>query len=371
MNMMRKLGVPAYMSGCFSIGFRKRHEEPQNGKVYLCDPPERLIEYIPKEYMKNAIKLPTPFRTMKVPGYNQENGEMAKEYLANLVVELKKNAKLVVTGRLHMALPCTAMGIPVILAHECDAGVVEECRFTGLDEIIKVYKPTEYENIDWNPIAPDIEDIKEKTIQLAVNRIKEAEEHWGKLCELSEYYESAEHQIYYSGMKASYLSESQKMNFINNAWKIERTIFEYIVHKNFEKMHLVFYGAGDKGKWALRRYKDYIGRAAEFRIVDGDMNKWGKGINDVLVNKDWDINKSYNYIIENPQILRSIDKENLVVIVTCDRYYSGSGAEIGRILIKEYALREGEEMFFLDKMNNSMDLHLSSTSVPTFFCDGF
>lgn len=371
MEMMRKQGVSAYMSGCFSLGFRKRDVIPSDGKVYLCDPPEKLIPFIPKEYLDNSVDLPVPHREMKKRGYSQENEEMAKEYLSHLVDELKMNARLVITRRLHMALPCIAMGIPVVLAHECDTGQVEECRFSGLDRIVKVYKPEEYKMIDWNPEVPDIEWLKEKTIQMGMERIQETVKRFGGVIEVSEYYESVNRQVYYSGMKASYLSEKQKEYFICNSWKMERTIFEYITKRHFEKMHLIFYGAGDKCKWAMRRYYNYIERTREFHIVDGDESKWGKKVNDLMTNANYDLNLPKNYIVENPEIIRNISKDRLVVIVTCDRYYAGAGVEIGNLLIREYGLQEENELYFLDKLNNSMDMHLSSSSTPFYFLHGF
>lgn len=371
MELMKKQGVSAYMSGCFSIGAKKRTSTPPNGKVYICDPPEQLIPYIPKEYMDNSVCLSIPLRKMKVPGYSQENADVAKKYVKNLQNELKENAKLVITKRLHMALPCIAMGIPVVLAHECDAGFVEESRFAGLDKIVKVYKPREYGEIDWEPEVPDIEWLKEKTIQLAVNRIQETANKYGGVLELSEFYESTDRQIYYSGIKTSYLSEKQKEYFMRNSWKMERTIFEYITNKHFEKMHLVFYGAGDKCIWAVRRYHDYIERVKEFSIVDGDERKWGKSINDLAANPDWNLNRPKNFHIERPTLIRDIRADILVVVVTCDKYYAGPGAEIGNMLIREYGLQEGKELYFLDKLNNSMDMHLSSTSTPHLFIEGF
>ena len=136
-------------------------------------------------------------------------------------------------------------------------------------------------------------------------------------------------------------------------------------------MHLVIYGAGDKGKWAVRRYQDYISRAKEFVIVDGDKNKQGKGILDVTGKGFGDFNPIKNYIIESPDILHTIGKENMVVIVACDKYYSGAGAEIGNLLIDKYGLKENEEFYFLDKLNNSMELHMSSTSTPFSWLHGF
>ncbi len=85
----------------------------------------------------------------------------------------------------------------------------------------------------------------------------------------------------------------------------------------------------------------------------------------------WDFCYVENYIIENPQIIRNIRKENLVVVITCDKYYAGAGAEIGNMLMKEYSLEEEKELYFLDKLNNSMDLHMSVTSTPVSWLHGF
>jgi hypothetical protein len=296
---------------------------------------------------------------------------MAKDIITNLLEELKANARLVITRRLHMALPCIAMGIPVVLAHVCADGDVEEARFAGLDKIVRVYKPKEFDSIDWNPKVPDIEWLKEKIIQLAMQRIREVEQQWRLPCELSEYYESTENQIYYGGMKASYLSEQQKTFFMQNSWEMERTIFEFITKKHFEKMHLVFYGAGDKCRWAVRRYRDYIGRVKKFYILDGDEKKQGKSINEIQPPAFWDFQIPGNIIVQEPQVISSINKENLVLVVTCDRYYSGAGAEIGNALMKEYDLTEGKELFFLDKLNSSMDMHMSCTSTPSYWLHGF
>ncbi|MDE6951291.1 MAG: hypothetical protein K2P64_10295, partial [Lachnospiraceae bacterium] len=117
--------------------------------------------------------------------------------------------------------------------------------------------------------------------------------------------------------------------------------------------------------------RDYIDRVKEFSIVDGDERKWGKNINDLEANPDWDMNRPKDFRIERPALIRDIKADILVVVVTCDKYYAGPGAEIGNMLIREYGLQEGKELYFLDKLNNSMDMHLSSTSTPCLFIDGF
>ncbi len=375
LQLLRQQGLNAYMSGCFSIGYERRTTEPENGHVYFCDVPSELRTQVPTDIMENSIELPTAYREMGTKGYSDDNAKVAKRYIEELIDTLKKDAKLVVTCRLHLALPCISMGIPVVLAHTCDNGDVEECRFSGLDRIIHVYKPSEYGRIDWNPKAPDIENLKERVINLAVEKISETYKRYENQYSISEFYEGTEPQIYYDGMKMGYLSENQKRTWMLNAWKLERTLFEYVTDTNFEDMTLVFYGMGDKGMWALKRYRDYIKRARKVLFVDGSPSKIGSEVNKVFTENSWDLNLVPGcYKVDSPSVLTEIsktEKKNLVTIVCAEHYYRGAGASIGNLLIKEYGLREGENLFFLDKLNNTLEMNLSITSTPFYWANGF
>ncbi|MBU5488420.1 hypothetical protein KQI77_09775 [Clostridium sp. MSJ-8] len=88
-------------------------------------------------------------------------------------------------------------------------------------------------------------------------------------------------------MKASYISEIQKAQWIKDAWKTERSIFEMITKKNFEDMTLIFYGAGDKCHWAIKRYHNCLKRVKQFYVVDSDVNKQQKNVNDIWDNSSW------------------------------------------------------------------------------------
>lgn len=374
MNLLRQHGLSAYMSGCCSIGFSRRTKEPENGKVYIYNPPEELMDYIPKELLENAVYLDKPHRTMIKPGYCKENEDAAKHEYQRIVELLVNDAKLVITRRLHVALPCVAMGIPVVLAHKCDTGLVEECRFAGLDRIIKVYKPKEFAEIDWNPQCPDIEELKRLTIENVIQSVQDTYNKWNKICDLSDYYESTEKQIYYAGIKAGYLGENEKQKFYNreDLEYFDRTLFEFIVKKKFEKMHLVFYGAGDKGQWALRRYQTYIERAKQFTLIDGDEKKWGKTLRDISISSEFDLSLPPNYIVHKPDELLKENLNDVVLVVCADKYYQGAGAEIGNMLMRApYYMKEGKNLFFLDKMNNSLEMSLSETTKPFYFIHGF
>ena len=67
-------------------------------------------------------------------------------------------------------------------------------------------------------------------------------------------------------------------------------------------------------------------------------------------------------IVESPDIIQNLPKENLLVIVAADNYWSGAGISIARTLIEKYDLIEGKHFFMLDKLNNSMNMGLTAAS---------
>ena len=74
---------------------------------------------------------------------------------------------MVVTSKLHVASPCLAMGIPVILAknHFGD-------RFGFIDRLIPTYTSEHYSEIDWQPQPVDFEEDKNKIKQLFFDKVK-------------------------------------------------------------------------------------------------------------------------------------------------------------------------------------------------------
>ena len=56
------------------------------------------------------------------------------EFAEKILREYTK-AQYVVTSRIHCALPCLAMGVPVLFVYPKDAGDIHNCRFNGLIEL--------------------------------------------------------------------------------------------------------------------------------------------------------------------------------------------------------------------------------------------
>ena len=61
----------------------------------------------------------------------------------------------------------------------------------------------------------------------------------------------------------------------------------------------------------------------------------------------------------------------MVIIITANHYYEGAGVAIGNLLTERYGFRDGKEFFFLDKLNNSLELPLSESVKLFNHLDGF
>lgn len=82
-----------------------------------------LKKHFDAELLKNA-----KFETQIIPYISAEEGfKLADDFLRRLA-----NAKLVVTSRIHTALPCLAMGTPVIFVNGGFKNKIDNCRFDGL-----------------------------------------------------------------------------------------------------------------------------------------------------------------------------------------------------------------------------------------------
>lgn len=101
------------------------------------------------------MKEQVAYYTHAIPGKNRE---AIKRAYARLMLDMyKREARLVVTTRLHCLLPCVAMGIPVIFFNNPD-----DYRVSWVKEI---YTLQDVERVNWNPIPIDIEKRKKNLIR--------------------------------------------------------------------------------------------------------------------------------------------------------------------------------------------------------------
>lgn len=160
-DTLKAKGIDAYFTGCLTLTLDsyKVDDSERGNDIYIVDPlysyprPEKIF-YNAKHTVKNIINgtvfqlnkknkhlknfiskevLATAKYVNQEPPSNIYNDEEKFEMAEDLLRKYAK-AKLVITSRIHCALPCLAMGTPVIFVNGFDS-FVDSCRFDGILEL--------------------------------------------------------------------------------------------------------------------------------------------------------------------------------------------------------------------------------------------
>lgn len=170
-SMYKDLGYCAYVNGCITNTLPKR-KDGHYDTVYLIDIPPSFLEYLPQDLKDNAVCL-----TQSVN--SSLSGPEQQRVCAERYDLLRDTASLVITCRYHIATPCCAMGIPVIMVENCDEKHhwTTDVRFHAMNPGISFYTKEQWVEIDFSPDAnrpTDYEDVKSEMIELAISRIRNA-----------------------------------------------------------------------------------------------------------------------------------------------------------------------------------------------------
>ena len=161
MSILRAHGIQAFYSKCLTLTFPTRKNQPQKGSVFLVDIPGISV---PKMY---ASKLKFLSHDVSDELNNQEKLQAAR----HLLDTYRNQADLVITSRLHCALPCIAMGIPVVFI-----GNPDDYRLSILKDLGQMIYTREdvqkrFTEIDWQPKHLSIKNEKNKIIQSCLQSI--------------------------------------------------------------------------------------------------------------------------------------------------------------------------------------------------------
>lgn len=181
LGVLRKYGIISYLNGCMTATFPLRDQNREYKNIYCVDISEELDRYIPESIKKQAIYREHVFLTNECPSESSEL--MAKK----VYQEYWDNAKLIITTRLHAALPCLSAGIPVVLAKDSLS-----YRFAFLSNYLPLYSKAEFGDINWNPEPVDMETMKSKILECSAKRVREAYDKYKDMFEISEFYEMAD-----------------------------------------------------------------------------------------------------------------------------------------------------------------------------------
>lgn len=165
MQLMRKKGYDAWLFGCMTMLFPKRDFMPQTQHVFIVDAEPGVFDYIPEELMKSAECITHEAKVDWKMSREQIAQEMENK-TRKLLERYYKEATLIVTSRLHCAVPCIAMGIPTVVVRK---GFDE--RFGWIDKFIHLYTPDEFDHINWNPMPIALEEHKKRLLDMAVSMV--------------------------------------------------------------------------------------------------------------------------------------------------------------------------------------------------------
>lgn len=182
-HVLRKYGVDAFYSGCLTLTFPKRSTEDEKNaqEIFVVGVDKHLEKYIPRNIIKKAVRLnQSSIRLPKV------ECKLKRTMARQLLDGYARNAKLVITSKIHCAMPCLAMGIPVVFLYPKDKQ--DDYRVHLIRDLIPInyisrssittrlgLQKLFSDKVDWNPLPVDFEERKKEIVQgfyAAVERAK-------------------------------------------------------------------------------------------------------------------------------------------------------------------------------------------------------
>lgn len=226
-QLLRRYGIQAYMNGCITALFPRR-VQPEKAITFIVDAEPELMAVIPDEIKKEAIVL-----SHLVSGQISDTlGEATKFYQ-----RYRNEAAMVITARLHCAVPCAAMGIPVVFAKNRISH-----RFAWVNKLIPIYDQSQYNVIPWfdPPIPIEYEEQKKKILDFIIKKIQLHYERYAETYYISSFYEDRDKLNYivdgYTDIK-DFLSDRwpQDVAFTYGIWgmtEFANTIY-YLMKENY------------------------------------------------------------------------------------------------------------------------------------------
>ena len=205
-KLLEKIGVNAYFSGCLTLtldhGYGHLKDQKNSLGLLVVDLDKDVLKYLPKRVLRNSfvtshsyfdtskilqkivpLSLRKIVRRMSLVNNNVKkmlyvidryrSGKISVETRLRVAEEQLQrlaNTQLLITSRLHAALPAIAFGVPVIFVHRN----LNDPRFTGLLKYMNHYSIFEFKKhvneIDWenpprNPLQGEVKELKRNLIK--------------------------------------------------------------------------------------------------------------------------------------------------------------------------------------------------------------
>ena len=161
-NLLNQQAIDCYTSNCLTTTLPKRRTTTNQNKIFVASRDKDILNILPKDIASQCEYTNHYSHTSNF----DTNMILAQQLLDNY----RDNAKLVITTFLHCALPCIAMGIPVIVFYpnfevNSPQHSSDRQRMSTLANMTTCYRFDEVDSVNWNIAAIDTENQKRQLIQ--------------------------------------------------------------------------------------------------------------------------------------------------------------------------------------------------------------
>lgn len=179
MEVLASHGVEVYYSRCVTLTMPRREAPPQNGEIFMVGVGKKARYAIPKQIRRQAITVDQAKVRLPIT-----NTALKLALATELLTQYRTRAKLVITSKIHCAMPCIAMGIPVVFLY--DDTKRADYRVKIIADLIDIHYVKESgvaapitntrlgRKINWSPEPVDIEALKSEIrdgFQAALERV--------------------------------------------------------------------------------------------------------------------------------------------------------------------------------------------------------
>lgn len=159
-TLLRAEGIEADVTGCLTFSLPERANPPKHGKVLIIHGsgsgalPGFALKKAPRHLLMRADFIS---QRREIVGWPLSPTQMEEQehIAAALLKDYHETARLVITPLHHVAAPCMAAGIPVIIIRkEWDE------RFSFMDKLVPIHLEPFFDDVNWSPEPVDLSAIK-------------------------------------------------------------------------------------------------------------------------------------------------------------------------------------------------------------------
>lgn len=213
LETMRENGIEAYLYGCITATLPRDEDRIGGNKIFCVDVPKSFSDWASNKLEKCGYEVEIVSHIQSSPLFH--DATYMEKVTNDLLEKYKKEAKVVITSRLHCMSPCMAMGIPVIAVSDNISH-----RMGWIDRFLNIYSPETYDSIDWNGQTVEYELVKKKMIDIAIRKIQSTVKKYEEMADLSYFYETREKAPYgnYFLSRLEFVPENKKEKFEYIIW---------------------------------------------------------------------------------------------------------------------------------------------------------